>query len=51
VLAKKCWIAQIWAIAKNYFKYKMIGDRTLPDGLDIGVEPFIPQTGDDGNVS
>ena len=28
----------------------MIGNRALPDGLDIGLKPFIPNTRGDGNV-
>ena len=39
------WIARIWAIAPNYFKYKMICELTLPDVLDIGLEPFIAKRG------
>ena len=32
---KKYWTARIWALARNYFKYKMIADRALPDALDV----------------
>src|SRR6266545_7402854 len=39
-LSKKISIARIRALAPNYFKYKMIRKRALPDGL----EPFIPNT-------
>ena len=41
-VSKKCGIGRIWPIAENYFKYKMIADRALPDALDF-FEPLIPK--------
>jgi len=34
-ILKNFGMARIWTIAQNYFKYKMIGDRALPDALDV----------------
>jgi hypothetical protein len=34
-LPKKCGIGLLGPIAQNYFKYKMIADRALPDALDF----------------
>src|SRR5665647_719200 len=46
---KKCWMARIWGLAPNYFKYKMFWSN-LPDGLAIGLKTFHPKARDDGNV-
>jgi hypothetical protein len=40
--SKKCGIGLLRPIAQNYFKYKMIADRALPDALDF-FEPLIPK--------
>jgi hypothetical protein len=40
-------------LRKNTLSIKCFRNRVLPDGLDIGLNPFIPRTrddGDDGNV-
>src|SRR6187549_1409926 len=38
-------MAPIRALAPNYFKYKMFCNGPLPDGLDIGLNPFFPNAG------
>ena len=47
---KKCWMVGIRALAPNYFKSKMFRDSAPPDAWILIFEPFIPETGDDGNV-
>jgi hypothetical protein len=50
IRGEKARQAEPRAIAQNYFKPKMSGDKALPGVQGVGLEPVLRERGSDGNV-